>query len=171
MVYSPGPRRLRFASHSWRHVDTDWLLPEIEAILSLLTKQFINIGTAFHSIQFALTNKTDKNKEQLAQELELWFAELIPCLQTMLILVRVRRDVFEKYTPIFNPLVGLMECCHCRSRSSSLSGACYTRPPPSSATTCLSSSSASSFFRCTSLTASPPIFSFRDPTITSPSLF
>lgn len=71
----------------------------------MLTKQFINIGTTFHSIQFALRSKDVATMDSLTQELELCFAELLPCLQCMLILVRIRRDVFDKYTPIFNPLV------------------------------------------------------------------
>ncbi len=83
----------------------DWLLPEIEGILSLLTTQFINIGTTFHSIQFALQKKDSTTDDFLAQELNLCFSQLLPCLQTMLILVRIRRDIFDKYTPIFNPLV------------------------------------------------------------------
>ena len=73
--------------------------------MSLLTTQFINIGTTFHSIQFALQKKDSTTDDFLVQELNLCFSQLLPCLQTMLILVRVRRDIFDKYTPIFNPLV------------------------------------------------------------------
>ena len=73
----------------------------------MLTTQFINIGTTFHSIQFALQKKDSAVDDSLTQELNLCFSQLLPCLQTMLVLVRIRRDVFDKYTPIFNPLVSI----------------------------------------------------------------
>ena len=84
-------------------------MPELEGLLLLLKAQFQNIGTTFHSIQFALHSKDEKTMGTLSQELEFCFSMLLPCLQTMLMLVRIRRDFFDKYTPIFNPLVCMSE--------------------------------------------------------------
>ena len=42
----------------------------------------------------------------LPEELTLCMQLLLPCLEAALFLCRVRRDLFEKYTPLFNPMAG-----------------------------------------------------------------
>ena len=61
--------------------------------------------TAFHSIQFAVVSAPHAYPT-LPEELTLCMQLLLPCLEAALFLCRVRRDLFEKYTPLFNPMAG-----------------------------------------------------------------
>lgn len=87
-------------------VDTDWLLPELEGLVNHMTTALVNINTSFHSIQFYLhSTSTAATPKTLNEEFELCYHLLTPLLQAMLIITRIRRDIFDKYTPIFNPLI------------------------------------------------------------------
>lgn len=82
------------------------MLPEIEAIVNQMTTHLINVNTTLHSIQFYLhSSATANTPKTLDEEFELCYHLLTPCLQAMLIMIRIRRDLFDKYTPIFNPLI------------------------------------------------------------------
>lgn len=71
-----------------------------------MTTHLINVNTTFHSIQFFLHSTVSANTPKtLNEEFELCYHLLTPCLQAILILVRIRKDLFDKYTPIFNPLI------------------------------------------------------------------
>ena len=85
-------------------VEEEWLLPELEGILNSITTTITSVCTAFHSIQFAVVS-TPNSYPTLPEELTLGMQLLLPCLEAALFLCRVRRDLFEKYTPLFNPMV------------------------------------------------------------------
>ena len=71
-----------------------------------MTTHLINVNTTFHSIQFFLHSTVSAaTPKTLNEEFELCYHLLTPCLQAILILVRIRKDLFDKYTPIFNPLI------------------------------------------------------------------
>ena len=85
-------------------VEEEWLLPELEGLLQSTTSTLTAVCTAFHSIQFAVVS-TRSACPTLHEELTLCMQLLLPCLESALFLCRVRRDLFEKYTPLFNPMV------------------------------------------------------------------
>ena len=86
-------------------VEEEWLLPELEGLLTSVTSSIIAVCTAFHSIQFAVVSAPHAYPT-LPEELTLCMQLLLPCLEAALFLCRVRRDLFEKYTPLFNPMAG-----------------------------------------------------------------
>ena len=80
-------------------------MPELEGLLTSVTSSIIAVCTAFHSIQFAVVSAPHAYPT-LPEELTLCMQLLLPCLEAALFLCRVRRDLFEKYTPLFNPMAG-----------------------------------------------------------------
>ena len=64
----------------------------------------MNLCTVLHSVQFALALSPSASST-LSDELSLCIQLLLPSLECMLFLCRIRRDLFEKYTPLFNPMV------------------------------------------------------------------
>ena len=76
-----------------------------------ITTTVMNLCTVLHSIQFALASSPSATSA-LSDELSLCLQLLLPALECMLLLCRIRRDLFEKYTPLFNPMVGMCGWLH-----------------------------------------------------------
>ena len=89
-------------------MDSDWLLPELERFITQGTETLVAVNTVFHTIRFSHHGGASLSQEDEATELELCFRELLPCLEAMLILIRVRRDLFDKYTPLYSSFVCVM---------------------------------------------------------------
>ena len=80
------------------------MLPEFEGILDMLQS---SLKTIVDGMTVAIAGM-QAGQPLMEQELSLSLTEIVPILEACLLCVTVRRDLFTKYSPLFDTLINEM---------------------------------------------------------------